>query len=169
VLNVGPLSNRCEVVLGHRGGARFAVPRIIRSRLLPPSRLAQRTRAKALLKLFLIHTDGAGNPDYTVSWNLALPDPEINRIGRNPESVGDFTYLCKSGHHHTTPCFHQNTTSLSDPDSRVRFGSRWFASVRSIFRREVFEEGFYDDAPIWALVLLHIRSTAVSFFLGLRA
>ena len=46
---------------------------------------AARLRARgcptqALLKLLLINADGTGDADHAVCWNLALPDPEVNRI-----------------------------------------------------------------------------------------
>src|SRR5208337_3494937 len=66
VLSGGTLSKRCEVVLGHRGSPQVASLRHIRRGPFPPSRLAQRTRPKALRKLLLIYADGARDADYTV-------------------------------------------------------------------------------------------------------
>src|ERR1041385_1585745 len=66
---------------------------------LPSARLAQCTRAKAVLKLLLINPDGAGDTNNAVGWDLALPNPEINSIGGNSESLGNLAYFSKLRRH----------------------------------------------------------------------
>jgi len=79
MLGARPSPDRGETVLGYRRDQRRAGGWLSR-RPLSSARLAQRARAKALLELFLINTDSTCDPDYTVGWDLALPDPEVNRI-----------------------------------------------------------------------------------------
>jgi hypothetical protein len=99
VLGRRPDSHRWEVVLGHRGDPRAARLSYIRQWPFPSSRLAQCARPQALFKLLLIHADCSGDTDHAFGWDLALSDPEINRIHGNPESVGNFAHFCKSGRH----------------------------------------------------------------------
>ena len=48
----------------------------------PPSRVAQRTGAKALFKLFLIYPNRPSDADYTIGGYLALPYPEVGLARR---------------------------------------------------------------------------------------
>jgi hypothetical protein len=65
----------------------------------PPARLAQRTGAEALLELLLIHANCTGDANYAFGWDLALPNPKVNGISGNSESIGNFAHLGKSWHH----------------------------------------------------------------------
>jgi hypothetical protein len=88
-----------EVVLGHNGSCGRVFLRVNSNSTFSTSRLAERARTEALLKLLLIYADGARDADHAVGRDLALPDPQVHGISGNPESVGNFAYLGKSGHH----------------------------------------------------------------------
>src|SRR5579872_366228 len=127
VLRVWPVSNTCDAVVSYGRGQRTPTFRLIRCGTLSRSRLAQCARAEALLELLLVHANGTGDADYAVRWYLALPDPEINRIRRNSESVGNFAYLCKSRRHRHDLVISSNHGCIGP--SRLRT-SRRFALLR---------------------------------------
>jgi hypothetical protein len=93
VLGAKPSSDRRQAVLGYGGDQRPAGFWLTQNRPLPSARLAQRAGAKTLLELFLIDTDGTGYAGDAIGGNLALPDPEVNRIGGNAVPISDFAYL----------------------------------------------------------------------------
>ena len=99
ILRARPDSHRREVVVGH-GGDRAGGPlRLTGDGPLPPSRLAQRTRAKALLKLLFINADGARDANHAVGWDLALSDSKVDGVSGDSEPIGNFAYFCKSRRH----------------------------------------------------------------------
>ena len=99
VLTAGPISDFREVILSYHGGLRAGCFWLSWSSRLPLSQLTQRTRAKALFKLFLIYSNRPGDADNTIGGYLALPDPKIDRISGNPESISNFAYFRKSWRH----------------------------------------------------------------------
>jgi hypothetical protein len=130
VLAARSISNRCEVVVRHHRGPWIAALVHISSRALPPARLAQLTGAEALLELFFVDADRASDADYAVGRYLALPDPEINGIHRNPESLGNFAHLCKISEPSTLPRVFIKTrahrTIQKCEFALVRFSSHYF-------------------------------------------
>jgi hypothetical protein len=148
-------AGRRGTVFSYRGSLLFAARRLIRSAPLPPSRVAQPASAKALLELLLIYPHGSGDADYAIRRYLALPNPEVDRIGGDPESIGNFAYFCKSGRHRHCLVISSNHGCIERPSSLIshqfvslRITSRRFALF---FWREVFQERIHSDSPVHAL------------------
>jgi hypothetical protein len=96
VLGAGPAPDRCEAVVGRYRSCR---PGALRLDALPTPRLAKGASSEALFKLLFVQPDCTGDADHAFGRDLALPNPEVDSVSGNSESIGDFAYLCKSRHH----------------------------------------------------------------------
>jgi hypothetical protein len=92
VLTDRSISDRCEVVLGHRRSPQVAVCKHIRCGPFPASRVAQLTRTKALLKLLLIQDSVAPAGQLR---DHAAEDDGIVSPGRPPRRFGSGVSRCR--------------------------------------------------------------------------
>src|SRR5580658_9804118 len=93
------LSDRGGAVLGYGRNQWFTAMRLVESTPFPPSRPVKCARTKTLFELFFIDAHSSGDPNHAIGRDFALSNPEINRISRDSESLGDFAYFGKLRRH----------------------------------------------------------------------